>query len=599
MPVQRASLNLGLIGNGTISALIDAQGTVVWSCFPRFDGDPAFCALLDDGSPDERGGYMSVELVDVVRTEQQYVENTPVLVTTHYDGNGGAVRITDLAPRFEQFARMFCPMMLVRRVERLSGHPRIRIRVRPSVRYGSARADATYGSSHVRYVGGDVVLRLTTDAPLTQIREENAFFLDGTVTLLLGADESVLESVDAVGRRFLEETTKFWRNWVRALGIPFEWQDVVIRSAITLKLNACEDTGAIVAAMTTSVPESEGSIRNWDYRFCWIRDAYFVVDALNRLGATHTMEHYLAYLLNVIANEEDGILQPLYNISGRAELEETIIESLPGYRGMGPVRVGNDAYRQVQHDVYGAVILAITHVFFDQRLAQRGDAGLFTRLEALGDMCAALYDQPDAGIWELRGSTHVHTFSSIMCWAGCDRLARIAAQLGLADRASHWRRQADHMHDEICRRCWSPTRNSFVATADGDSLDASLLRMYDVGFLPADDPRFVSTVHAVEKGLLRGDFLFRYVIEDDFGRPENAFLACTFWYINALAAIGRADEARRLFQSVLLQRNPLGLLAEHIDPVTHEQWGNFVQTYSMVGLITCAMKLSMPWERAF
>lgn len=594
-----ASLELGMIGNGTVSALIDATGTIVWGCFPRYDGDPAFCTLLDDRDSSDRAGFSTVELIDGVRTEQRYLENTPILVTTHYDSRGGCIEVTDFSPRFEQFSRMFCPMMLVRRIARISGHPRIRIRVRPAIAYGRFPAEQTYGSNHVRYLGGDVALRLTTDAALTPIREESPFFLDDTVTLLLGADESVPEAVSVVGRRFLEETTTFWRKWVRALGIPFEWQDVVIRSAITLKLNAHEDTGAVVAAMTTSIPESEGSTRNWDYRFCWLRDAYFVVDALNRLGATHTMEQYLAYILNIIANAEDGILRPLYTISGSVSEDERLIDSLTGYRGMGPVRVGNDAHRQVQHDVYGSAILAIAHVFFDQRLTQRGDESLFRRVEVLGDKCASLFDKPDAGIWELRGSTHVHTFSSIMCWAGCDRLARIAGHIGLLERATYWRAMADHMHAAICSRSWNPAMESFVATMDGDTLDASLLRMYDVGFLPAEDPRFIGTVRAIERDLRRGDFIFRYVIEDDFGRPENAFLACSFWYINALAAIGRVQEARRLFASILTRRNRLGLLAEHIDPTSHEQWGNFVQTYSMVGLISCATKLSIPWERAF
>ncbi len=593
------TLDLALIGNGTISALITPEADITWACFPRFDGDPAFCALLSGTSAPEGGGHFSIELVGCVRVEQSYVENTPVLLTRLFDATGGIVEIADFAPRFQQFARVFCPMSLVRRVTAVAGHPRIRVRVRPMCQYGRFPAERTFGSNHIRFVGGDVVLRLTTDASLTPILEELPFFLEGTITMILGADESVTEAVSVVGRRFLEETVTHWRDWVRALAIPFEWQDVVIQSAIALKLNAHEDTGAVIAAMTTSIPEAHGSSRNWDYRYCWIRDAYFVVDALNRLGATRTMERFLGYILNVIASAEDAHLQPMYTISGRPDIEEREVASLPGYRGMGPVRVGNDAYRQVQHDVHGAAILAATHIFFDRRLEQRGDVALFERLERIGHRAAACYDQPDAGIWELRGSTHVHTFSSVMCWAGCDRLARIAAQLGLHDRSAFWRATADRMHAEICRRCWNADLHTFVATMDGTDVDASLLRMHDVGFLAPDDARFVATVQAVERVLRRGNFIYRYVGEDDFGKPENAFLACTFWYINALAAIGRETEARQLFEQVLACRNPHGLLAEHIDPVSLEQWGNFVQTYSMVGLISSALRLSIPWDRAF
>jgi len=593
------SLELGLIGNGTISALITPDAEITWACFPRFDGDPAFCSLLANRTGTDGTGFFAVELLGMVRSEQFCIENTPILVTRLYDAHDGCVQITDFAPRFEQFSRLFCPMSLVRRITRISGHPRIRIRLRPACQYGRFPAERTYGSNHIRFIGGDVVLRLTTDASLTPILEETPFFVDGTLTMMLGPDETVHEAISVVGRRFLEETTSWWREWVRALAIPFEWQDEVIRSAIALKLNAHEDTGAIVAAMTTSIPESAGSSRNWDYRFCWIRDAYFVVDALNRLGATKTMERHLTYIQNVIANAEHGRLQPLYSISGKADVAERTVDSLPGYRGMGPVRVGNEAYLQIQHDVYGSAILAATHLFFDRRLNDRGDEALFRRLEKLGTSAAELYDKPDAGIWELRGSTHVHTFSSVMCWAGCDRLARIAKQLGIADRQTYWRATADRIRDVICQRCWNPTLNSFVATMNGDTLDASLLRMHDLGFVTPDDPRFIGTVEAVERHLRRGNHIYRYVIEDDFGHPENAFLACTFWFIDALAAIGRTEDARELFQHVLACRNRHGLLAEHIDPVTNEQWGNFVQTYSMVGIISSALRLSIPWGRAF
>jgi len=593
------SLDLGLIGNGTIGALLNAAGDIVWACFPRFDGDPAFCSLLRGQTRDTDFGTCGVELSDFVRAEQDYLVNTPILTTRLYDHSGGCVEITDFAPRFRQHGRMFAPMMLVRQIKRTAGNPRIRVRLRPANHYGRSRAEITCGSNHIRYAGTDLVLRLTTDASVTALVEENLFFLEDAVTLLLGPDETVQGAVAEIGRRFLEETATYWREWVGSLGIPFEWQDAVIRAAITLELNVCEDTGAIVAAMTTSIPEAPGSRRNWDYRYCWLRDAYFVVNALNRLGATRTMERYLGYIVNVVAGTDNGRLQPVYGLSGRAVGEEQEIDSLAGYRGMGPVRIGNQAHRQVQHDVYGAAILTATHVFFDRRLVRRGDEVLFRRLETLGDHAATLYNQPDAGIWELRGTPRIHTFSSVMCWAGCDRLAKIAAHLGLEERAAHWRAHAGRIHQFVSERCWNRAKDSFVAAANGDTLDASLLRLNELGFLSDDDPRFVGTVRAIGRELKRGDFVFRYVEQDDFGKPDNAFLVCTFWYINALAAIGQRDEARALFETLLGCRNRHGLLAEHIDPRTREQWGNFVQTYSMVGLIGSAIRLSVRWDQAF
>jgi GH15 family glucan-1,4-alpha-glucosidase len=593
------SLDLGLIGNGTVGALVTPLGEIAWACFPRFDGDPAFCSLLRERTGDADFGFLAVELVDVAKDEQEYLANTPILVTRLHDRHGGAIEITDFAPKFRHHGRLFCPMMLIRQIRRIAGHPRVRVRVRPARDYGRQRTDITCGSNHIRYVGTGLVLRLTTDAAVTAVVEENAFFLEDAVTLLLGPDETVQGAVAEIGSRFLEETTAYWRDWVRSLAIPFEWQDAVIRAAITLELNVYEDTGAVLAAVTTSIPEAAASRRNWDYRYCWLRDAYFVVNALNRLGATRTMERYLSYVVNIVAGADHGRLQPVYGVSGRTVPEERDVDSLPGYRGMGPVRIGNQAQSQVQHDVYGAAILAATHVFFDRRLIRRGGEVLFRRLETLGEQAATLYNQPDAGIWELRGPPRVHTFSSVMCWAGCDRLAKIAAHLGLADRAAYWHGHAARIHQFVCQRCWNAGKESFVAAADGATLDASLLRLGELGFLPEDDPRFAGTVRAIERELKRGDFVFRYVEPDDFGEPENAFLVCTFWYINALAALGRRDEARALFENLLACRNRHGLLAEHIDPRTREQWGNFVQTYSMVGLIASAIRLSVRWDQAF
>lgn len=590
------NLDLALIGNCTIGALVDARANITWGCFPRFDGDPVFCALLKNS---DDYGFFAVELADCERTEQHYLENTAILVTRLYDRHGGAIEITDFAPRFGQYGRMFRPMMLVRRIKRLSGSPRITLRLRPACDEGAARPDVTWGSNHIRYVAPAITLRLTTDASLTALLQETPFFLEDSVTLLLGPDETVHDAADEVGRRFFDETVQYWHEWVRFLGIPYEWQEAVIRAAITLKLNAYDDTGAIVAAMTTSIPEAAGSERNWDYRYCWLRDGYFVVNALNRLGATRTMERYLGYIINIVANSGGEPLQPVYGIDGRAALEEREVPTLSGYRGMGPVRIGNLAYRQVQHDVYGSAILAATHIFFDQRLTRRGDEALFHRLEHLGTQAIRCYDQPDAGLWELRGSARVHTFSAVMCWAACDRLALIAGRLGLAERAAYWREQSRVIHETVIRRAWSERRGAFTSTFEGDAMDASLLLLAEVGFLDATDPRFAATVSAVEKDLRRGDFIFRYVEKDDFGEPENAFLVCTFWYVNALAALDRRDEARELFEKLLARRNRMGLLAEHINPVSGEQWGNFVQTYSMVGLINAAIRLSIRWDQAF
>lgn len=596
---MKSSLDLALVGNCQVGALINAEAEIVWYCLPRFDGDPVFNSLLQEHEAGAGKGYCAIELVDQITSEQNYLPNSAIIVTRITDTRGAVVEITDFAPRFRQHGRMFTPMMLIRQIRRIHGSPRICIRVRPTHDYGRMGCEFTNGSHHVRYVSADMVLRLTTDASITTILQELPFILEDELTLIFGPDETIPESIHEVARRFKDETLAHWHEWVRDLGVPFEWQAEVIRAAITLKLNSYDDTGAIVAAMTTSIPESPNSGRNWDYRYCWLRDAYFVVNALNRLGTTLAMERYLRYLVNIVAGTDGGHLQPVYGIDGKAQLEERSVETLAGYLGMGPVRVGNQAYAQIQHDVYGSAILAVTHVFFDQRLLHRGDTALFHRLEPLGETAIQVHDQPDAGMWELRGSKRVHTFSSIMCWAACDRLSRIADRLGLAERAAYWNAQAERIHTTICDRAWNSQKKAFTAAFDGDSLDASLLLMHDVGFLSADDPRFASTVTAIERELRQGDYIFRYVENDDFGTPENAFIVCTYWYIYALVALGRSEEARQLFENLLTRHNRHGLIAEHLDVKTGEQWGNFVQTYSMVGLINAAIRLSKRWDSAF
>ena len=593
------TLNLGLIGNCRTSALVDRAGAIVWWCYPYFDSDPLCCALLEPTAEGPPFGMVDVSFEGAALVSQHYEANSAILVTSLADKNGNAIEITDFAPRFELHGRMFSPSMLVRIIRCTAGRPRIAIRVRPAACYGERRAKPHAGAHHVSYAGATQSMRLTTDASISAIVDERTFFLHDAVTLLMGPDETVDGSPAEIGRAFHENTRRFWQRWVRNLAVPFEWQDVVIRAAITLKLNAFEDTGAIVAAVTTSIPEAQNSGRNWDYRHCWLRDAYFVVNALNRLGATSTMEQYLDYILNIIADTRDAPLQPVYGIRREALLEETTAPALAGYRGMGPVRVGNLAYLQIQNDVFGAAILASTHAFFDERLERPADQRIFGDLERLGKQAVLNYNVPDAGIWELRGVKRVHTFSSIMCWAACDRLVAIASRLGLQERAAYWATHAQSIHTVICESAWHAGLGSFVSTFGGDRLDASLLLMVELQFLQPDDPRFAGTVSAIETHLRRGDFLLRYDEEDDFGLPETAFLVCTLWWIQALAQMGQKERARELFTKVLSRRNHLGLLAEDVASETGELWGNFPQTYSMVGLIQCAMRLSISWDDAF
>ena len=592
-PPAAPSLSLGVIGNCAFSALVDARGRIVWCCLPRFDADPVFNALLDPG---EKGSAFTIEIENFAHARQWYEPNTAVLHTQLFDSSGQSIEITDFAPRFYQRSRFFRPMTLVRRVRPLQGAPRIRVSLDLRFDWGRSKPVVTQGSNHLRYIGDALALRLNTDAPLSHLLSRQPFVLTREYNFLLGADESLVGGIADTARLFEEETLSYWRKWSQRLHIPLQWQDAVIRAAITLKLSLFEDTGAIVAAMTTSIPEAPDSGRNWDYRYCWLRDAFFVVRALNSLSEVGTMEDYLRWLSNVVVQAGGGHIQPLYGIGLERELPETIYNHLGGYRGMGPVRVGNQAQEHFQHDVYGNVVLGAAQAFHDHRLLHRAGETEFLRLEAVGEQAVRHYDKPDAGMWELRTRARVHTSSALMCWAACDRLEKIAVTLKQPERAIYWHSHAQVMRDRILRESWSEERQAFTESFGGHALDASVLLMIEVGFINPKDPRFVATVDALEKHLCDGPYMRRYEASDDFGIPETAFNICTFWRIDALARIGRKDQAREIFETMLAARNHLGLLSEDTHPVTGEMWGNFPQTYSMVGIINAAVRLSAPWD---
>lgn len=592
---HQSSLDLGVIGNAAVAALIDRSARLVWMCTSRMDGDPVFCRLLK-GNDDAASGAWSMMIDDCVATEQAYLRSTAILDTTLVDRDGNRLRIRDFAPRFKRAGRIFRPLAIVRIVEPIHGAPRLSVAIDPLFDYGARKPETTRGSSHIRFLLGGQVMRLTTDAPIDFILRKTPFVVDRPYAFVLGPDESLADAPTATAHRMLEETRDYWVEWVRYLSLPVDWQDIVIRAAITLKLCSNEETGAIMAALTTSVPEYGESGRTWDYRFCWLRDAFFTVKALNGLGATKTMEDYLSYVTNIAAGSPDGYLQPLFGIGLERHIEERTLGSLEGYRNLGPVRAGNAAYTQVQNDGYGSVILAATQCFFDERLPNMGGEALFRRLEPLGEQAVRRWDQPDAGIWEYRTRNGIHTHSSLMCWAACDRLAKIAGKLGLAERAVYWRGHAETIREGILERAWDEKLRHFTSSFGGADLDASLLLIPEIGLVPASDPRFLATLQAVETQLRFGNHLYRYRTPDDFGEPETAFTACTFWLIDALARVGRNDDALAIFDEVLAHRNHLGLLSEGLHIETGELWGNFPQTYSMVGLVNAAMRLSRRWE---
>jgi GH15 family glucan-1,4-alpha-glucosidase len=580
--------NLGLVGNCQFSALVERSGAVVWCCLPRFDSEPVFSTLLDH----EAGGHFTISAPDGAPGSQAYLENTNVLATT-FEGAEGSFRVLDFAPRFILHERVFRPTQLVRIVEPLAGAPRIRVQCEPRLGWSKAAPVVLRGSNHVAFEGFASPLRLTTDIPLTYLGGQ-PFALTERRHLALTWGAPIEEPLAALCERFLGETVRYWQRWVKHCDIPPLYQSEVIRSALALKLHCFEDTGAIVASMTTSIPESPGSGRTWDYRYCWLRDAYYALGAFGLLGHFEEREHFLRYLLDVAVRSPELQLAPVYRVDGSSDLDEHELPGWPGFGGDGPVRVGNGAARHTQNDIYGEMVLALTPIFLDQRFSAERSKTALDLIERLARKAIAVAGTSDAGIWEYRTEWKPQTFSSLMCWAAADRMALVAARAAPALEAE-FRAAAIRIRESIVARAWNPARWSFVGHYDGGDLDASLLQMAVLRFLPPDDARLCSTIDAILKHLSDRGWLFRYQLDDGFGRPTVAFIVCTFWLVEALAATGRTADAKAVMQHVHSALSPLGLLSEDYETSNLRMWGNFPQAYSHVGLIRAAFAASPRW----
>jgi GH15 family glucan-1,4-alpha-glucosidase len=581
--------HLGLVGNCQFSALVENTGEIVWCCLPRFDSEPVFSTLLDH----ENGGRFLVGPADGTRGRQRYVENTNVLETV-FTGETGSFRLVDFAPRFVQHDRIFRPTQFFRILEPLEGTPLVNVHCAPLHGWSKARPSQIQGSNHVRFEGFASPLRLTTDIAQSYLGGR-PFALTGRRHLALTWGAPIEEALSPLADRFLGETIRYWQGWVKHCDIPPRYQQEVIRSALALKLHCFEDTGAIVAAMTTSIPEARGSGRTWDYRYCWLRDAYYAIGAFALLGHFEEREHFIEYLLNVASSAPGLELAPLYRVDGAADLEERVLDQWPGFEGDGPVRVGNGAAAHAQHDIFGEMVLALTPIFLDDRFSAERSKAALDLVERLARRAVAVAGQPDAGIWEYRTEWQPQTFSGLMCWAGADRMARVAERHAPAV-AEEFATAAVRIRDDITRRAWNTELGAFVGCYGGRDLDASLLQMATLRFLPKGDPRLASTVDVIQQALSNDGWLFRYRLDDGFGKPTVAFVICTFWLAEALAVIGRKDESKVVMDRMQAALSPLGLLSEDYETADLRMWGNFPQAYSHVGLIHAAFAASPDWS---
>ena len=590
-----SQLDYGLIGNCQISALVDKGGKVVWCCMPRFDSPSVFTSLLDT----DEAGFWSIGPAEPEswETRQYYQRNTNVLVTLFTRGTEEQFELIDFMPRFIKDYGIYRPAQIMRIVRPLKGIPRIRVRCKPKLEYGQEEPRIIPISMGVRYEGEDTALFLKSDAPIAHVLDGRPFELKSAQHFIFSFGEPFQGPIRFSVEEQLQRTSDYWRYWAKHCNIPFEFQNEVLRSALALKLHIFEDTGAIIAATTTSIPEGPEPGRTWDYRYCWLRDAYFVVTALNRLGQFDEMEHFIQYLQNICASEPSGVIQPVYGIGGEKELHERELPWLKGFKGLGPVRVGNAAYKMEQHDVYGEMVLAITPTFFDRRLDRTDQNQALRNVQRLIEQAIKTFDLPDAGIWEFRGRKEHSVFSKLMNWAAVDRGVKIAGRIGRHDLVSEWSPIRERMRTDIERKGWNEQQGFYAQCYGGNCPDASNLLIPAVNFLSHRDERFQKTIDAYDRILRVGKGVYRYRNADDFGEPKTTFTICSFWMVDALSGAGRKAEARELFSGLIHQANHLGLLSEDMD-AEGDLWGNFPQTYSHVGLIHSAMNISQKWEDA-
>ena len=590
---MKNNLNYGVIGNCRTAALISERGSIEWLCFPDFDSPSVFAALLDR----TKGGSFGFDVPDGYAVRQSYVPHTNIL-STRFASDEGEFEVLDYMPCYRSFEKEhYLPAELYRYIRFVKGRPRFRIRYDPAPNYaqGEVRIRRTAGFIE-SYSSADNKDRqyLYSSIPLQAVAGREEIRLEKDEFLLLSYNEKVIP-ID-IEREKIEycRTLVYWLNWTNRTRQYTCYNEVVERSMLVLKLLSYYN-GAMLAALTTSLPETVGGVRNWDYRFCWLRDASMSIETMFRVGHTGAARRFMKFIQSSFMSRHD--YQIMYGIRGERKLTEVILEHLDGYKGSKPVRIGNDAYHQKQNDSFGYLMDLVWQYY-------RLMPGTLDEIEDMWEMVKSIlatvaeeWRNPDKGIWEIRGEEQHFVSSKVMCWVALDRGARIAAKLGKEEFAARWREEAEAIRRDVMEHGWKSEIQSFSQAYGNLALDSSLLLMEPYGFIAANDPHYRKTVEAVRKALFRKGLMYRYNSEDDFGVPSSAFTMCTFWLIRALFATGQRNEAKTLFSQVLRYGNHLGLFSEHLDFDTKEQLGNFPQAYSHLAIVNTALLFAEEKER--
>jgi GH15 family glucan-1,4-alpha-glucosidase len=579
----------GIIGDTHTAALVSATGSIDWLCLPRFDSAACFAALLGD----ERNGHWLIAPAGEVSSVHRSYQGDSLILETEFRTADGVVRLVDCMPPRERAPDV------ARVVEGVRGTVPMRMELVVRFDYGSIVPWVRRADGALHFIGGPDSLWLRTPVPvrgenLSTVAEFNVEEGDRLPFVLTwhASHQRAPRAIDAV--RSIDDTGAWWSEWASNISYRGAWRDAVIRSLLTLKALTYQPTGGIVAAPTTSLPEAIGGVRNWDYRYCWLRDATFTLDALLLAGAIDEAKAWREWLLRAVAGQPEQ-MQILYGVAGERRISEQELPWLPGYEGSAPVRTGNAAVNQFQLDVYGEVMDAL---HLARRSGMQTDEAAWDFQLALMDFLESNWQRPDEGLWEIRGPRRHFTHSKVMAWVAVDRAIKATESFHLDGPAERWRALRQQLHDEVCEHGYDRDRNTFVQSYGSDKLDAALLQIPLVGFLDGTDERVRGTLDAIQRELSDDGFVRRYDSEgspvDGLPAGEGAFLACSFWLADNLALAGRRDEARELFERLLGLRNDLGLLAEEYDAKLGRQLGNFPQAFSHVPLVNTARLLSEP-----
>ena len=587
---KKSLLNYGIVGNCKSSALIFEDSSINWCCLPQFDSSSVFGKILDN----EIGGSFKINCDESFSIKQTYIKNTAILIT-NFSNDIEEFELIDYMPRFKSDDGTFYSSPEIHRILiPIKGCPKIKVDYDPKLEYSLGKTKKHIKKNFIVSIVEDKsyeTLFLYTNVNKKDILDYNEITIDKKIFFCVSYNEKInIPSFESIFFEF-EKTKVYWLNWTNKNPYFKNYGDQINRSAITLKLLTFEKTGAVLAAATTSIPETIGEVRNWDYRFCWIRDASMVIKIITKLGHVNIVNNFINFIVNLIPNKNEK-LQIMYGINGEKILTERKLDHLSGFMDSKPVRVGNAAYFQKQNDIYGILMDAIHFQILKFQDDKYKHEQLWSIVKSIVWSVNKNWKNADKGIWEFRNKDMHFTFSKLLCWVAVDRAIKISELIQRGEKAKKWESLRDEIHDDIIKNAWSENKQAFTQSYGSQDLDSSVLLMESYGFIEASDSKFIKTVKSIEKELMFEGLLFRYKNKDDFGEPKSSFTVCTFWFIDSLYKIGEKKKAKKMFDELLSYSNHLGLFSEDLDFKSKELLGNFPQAYSHLALIETAFNFN-------